>query len=113
MQEFFRDLTHNYLVMGGGFAGLCGALSYLLKVEEGKEFKWHEFLLHTAISMVAGLIAFEIFTYHGFPPELSGALSGTAGWAGTRIVRIIEILLERRTAKLLKEKLDKIGESEQ
>ncbi len=89
----------------GGFAGLCGSLSYLLKVEEGKRFSWGEFALHTSISCVFGLIAYELLKYEGLPPEVAGALCGMAGWGGTRLIRIVEILLPKIAAAIIRKKL--------
>lgn len=89
----------------GLFASLCGGLSYLLKVEEGKRFRWGEFALHTSISGVFGLIAYELLKYEGLPPEVAGALCGMAGWGGTRLIRIIEIILPRIAAAIISKKL--------
>ena len=73
----YRDLSDGQiLAAAGGFATICGWLSYLLKVQEGKAFLWREFFLHGAISAVCGLISYEILAYEGFPPQLCGALSG-------------------------------------
>lgn len=80
----------------GAFAAICGWLSYLLKVQEGKAFTWREFLLHGAISAVCGLISYEVLFYEGFPPQLCGALSGMAGWGGTRVIRLLEVVLQKR-----------------
>lgn len=88
-----------------GFAGVCGALSYLLKVEEGKKFEVREFLLHTTISAIFGLVAYEVLSYEGFPPQVAGALCGVAGWGGTRLIRIFEILLPKIAAAVLRKKL--------
>lgn len=78
------------------FAGACGSLSFLLKVEEGKPFKWREFFLHTAASAAFGFIAYEALSYESFPPQLAGALCGIAGWGGTRFARIFEVILLKR-----------------
>ncbi len=89
----------------GAFAGFCGSLSYLLKVEEGKPFSWREFALHTTISAVFGLIAYEVLSYEDFPPQVAGALCGVAGWGGTRLIRIFEILLPKIAAAIISKKL--------
>ena len=73
------------------FAGFCGSLSYFLKVEEGHPFRWTEFILHTTISAVCGLITFEIM-----PPQVAGALCGMSGWMGTRLLRILEIVIRKK-----------------
>lgn len=85
------------LAASGGFAALCGWLNYLLLIEEGREFSWGGMFLHCAISAVCGLISYEILTYEGFPPGFCGALSGLAGWGGTRVLRLIEIVVTKRT----------------
>lgn len=93
----YKDLSEGAIALiSGGFAGVCGALSYLLKIEEGKPFGMWEFLLHTTISAVFGLIAYELLTYQQFPPQVAGALCGVAGWGGTRLIRIFEVLLQKR-----------------
>lgn len=85
------------LLMTGGFAGVCGWLSYLLKVQEGKPFHWNELLLHGAISAVAGLVCFEMLAYADFPERLCSALSGVAGWGGTRFFKLIWLLGSHKT----------------
>lgn len=93
----FKNLNEfQMLGIAVSFAGMCGWLSYLLKVQEGKPFTWREFLLHGAISAVCGLISYEIFAYESLPPQLCGALSGLAGWGGTRVLRIIEVVITKR-----------------
>ncbi|WP_302432100.1 phage holin family protein [uncultured Sutterella sp.] len=94
------------LAICGCFAGFCGALSYLLKIEEGKRFSWSEFALHTTISAVFGLIAYELLSYENFPPQVAGALCGVAGWGGTRLIRIIEIVLPRIVTAIISKKLN-------
>lgn len=93
----YRNLSEGQiLAAAGSFATICGWLSYLLKVQEGKTFSWKEFFLHGAISAVCGLISYEVLFYEGFPPQLCGALSGMAGWGGTRLIRILEVILQKR-----------------
>ena len=84
------------LVMTGFFSVYCGWLSYLLKVQEGKQFIWREFFLHGAISAVSGLVCYEILAYQGFPAELCGSLAGVAGWGGTRAIRLAEVVIQKR-----------------
>ena len=96
MPDFLKDLTHTEaFVLGGGFAGLGGSLSYMLKVMEGKPFKVGEFFIHIAVSAFFGLIAFEIGAYFGLAPEYCGMVAGSAGWVGTRFARIAEILFPK------------------
>ena len=78
------------------WAGVCGTLSYLLKVQEGHVFRWTEFVLHTAASSVAGVIAYQLLPHWGAPPDLSGALCGLAGWMGTRAMKLFEILVLKK-----------------
>lgn len=93
----YRNWSHTEILGAvSGFSALCGSLHYLLKVEEGKPFSWRELILHIMISGVCGLIAYEILAYEGFPQELCGALSGLAGWGGTRLIRVLEIVINRR-----------------
>lgn len=42
------------------------------------------------------LISYEVLFYEGFPPQLCGALSGMAGWGGTRVIRLLEVVLQKR-----------------
>lgn len=101
----FRSLSEEAILgICSGFAGVCGALSYLLKVEEGKPFDLKEFLLHTTISAVFGLITYELLSYEEFPPQVAGALCGMAGWGGTRLIRIIEILGPKIVAAIITKK---------
>lgn len=94
---WLKDLTHSdYLVLGGCFAGVSGSISYLLKVVEGKEFGWKEFIIHISASIIFGILAFELCSYLGVKDEYCGAMSGMAGWLGTRVARIFEILIYRK-----------------
>ena len=78
------------------FAGLCGALSDLIEVSEGKAFSWKKFILHGCVSAVAGLITYQVLFSLGTSSELSGAMSGVAGWMGTDSIRLIQVLLLRK-----------------
>lgn len=94
---WLKELTHGeFLILGGGFAGFCGSISYLLKVQEGKMFKWSEFIIHIASSIIFGILAFELCAYLGINDEYCGAMSGMAGWLGTRVARIFEILIYKK-----------------
>lgn len=96
MLEHLRGMFAD-LMVAFGFAGLCGGLNYLLKVEEGKEFSWTELILHTVISGVCGLGTFVILRHlAGFEPDVCGAFCGVAGWMGTRLLRIIECRFTKR-----------------
>ena len=96
MPDLLKDLTHtDYVILSGGFAGLAGGASYWLKTIQGKPFKWSEFCAHVVVSMIFGFIAFEFASYEGVPDELCGAIAGVAGWLGTTIARIVEIVLPK------------------
>lgn len=102
----YKDISElEALAASGTFAGICGWLNYLLTVQEGKVFSWREFLLHGAISSMCGFICYEVLSYQGFPSNLCGALSGMAGWSGTRLIKTIEIVLTKR-AGVTKEDLN-------
>lgn len=74
MIEHLREIWAN-LAVSCIFAAVCGSLSYLLKVEEGKQFKWTEFILHTVISAVCGLITYTTLrNLAGFDPDVCGSL---------------------------------------
>lgn len=93
----YRNWSHTEILGAvSGFSALCGSLHYLLKVEEGKPFSWRELALHGMISAMCGLISYEILSYEGFPQELCGALSGLAGWGGTRLIRVLEIVINKK-----------------
>lgn len=102
--EYFHHLSQ--YVFPIVFALICGCLSYLLKVEEGKPFKLSEFVLHAIISAVCGFISFTLMRYLGFPDEFCGSVSGLAGWMGTRGLRIAEIFFRKRIG-ITKEDLTK------
>lgn len=94
---WLKELSHgDFLVLGGGFAGFCGSISYMLKVVEGKKFGWVEFIIHIASSIIFGILAFELCSYLGVNDEYCGAMSGMAGWLGTRVARIFEILIYKK-----------------
>lgn len=102
----YKDFSeYQALAASGGFAAVCGWLNYLLTVQEGRAFSWREMLLHCAISAMCGLISYELLAFEGFPPGVCGALSGMAGWGGTRLIRIVEIFVTKR-AGVSKEELE-------
>lgn len=78
------------------FASVTGALSYLLQVYEGKRFSWFGFCIHFSVSALAGFLTYLFLHHWATPPDLAGALCGIAGWMGTRMMRIVEILVYRR-----------------
>lgn len=93
----YKDLSDGQILSAAGsFAAICGWLNYLLNVQEGKMFSWREFFLHGAISAMAGLISYELLAFNGLPPQVCGALSGLAGWSGTRLMRLVEIVIQKK-----------------
>lgn len=80
----------------GVFAGIGGGLHYLLKVNEGKPFKWRELFLYSLISAFAGFIAYEVLAYFNVPPAVDGALCGLCGWSSTRLLRLLELVAYQR-----------------
>lgn len=93
----YKDFSEfQALAASGGFAAVCGWLNYLLSVQEGRPFSWREMILHCAISAMCGLISYELLAFEGFPPGVCGALSGMAGWGGTRVIRLLEVVLQKR-----------------
>ena len=85
------------LLIVSGFASVCGALSYLLKVIEGKKFSWFELIVHSLISAMCGLITYQLLSAYGIGYEAAGALCGLSGWMGTRFLRILELVLINKT----------------
>ena len=78
----YRDLSDGQILAAAtGFAAICGWLSYLLKVQEGKAFTWREFLLHGAISAVCGLISYEVLFLRRVPAAVVWGLE-RHGWVG-------------------------------
>lgn len=82
--------------VSGLFAAICGGLSYFLKVEEGHEFKAGEFILHTLISGVSGLIAYLLFQSMSMPPNFCGAMAGISGWMGTSAMKVFTSVWTKR-----------------
>lgn len=103
---WLKNLSHDdFILVSGAFAGICGSISYLLKTQEGKVFKCSEFLIHIAASIIFGILAFELCSYLGVNDEYCGAMSGMAGWLGTRVARIFEIMIYKKLG-LKKEDLE-------
>ena len=89
--DYLKDI--NELGVCGGFAGVGGALAYLVKVQEGKPFTWGGFLLQIAVSSLAGVIAFKFLHAYGVSSDLTAALCGLSGWMGITILKIAEKLI--------------------
>ena len=93
---WLKDLSHgDFILISGGFAGICGSISYFLNVQEGKVFKCSEFLIHIAVSIIFGVLAFELCSYLGIQDEYCGAMSGMAGFLGVNIAKIIQIVFPK------------------
>lgn len=94
----FKEFTSaDYLAFSGIFSSFLGGTSYVLKTQEGKPFKWIEFIAHTFASGGMGWLAYELLKYGGFSPEFCAISSGWAGWLGTRFARLGEVLIMKRT----------------
>lgn len=89
------------LGIAGTFAGICGGLSYALRVREGKPFSWLDLLLNVFVSAACGLVVFEILEYEGFVPQFSGALCGVAGFVGTTLVRFVQTFTQEKGDQLI------------
>lgn len=102
----YKDFSEfQALAASTSFAAVCGWLNYLLSVQEGRAFSWGGMFIHCAISAMCGCISYELLAFEGFPPGVCGALSGMAGWGGTRLIRLVEIALAKR-AGVTKEDLN-------
>lgn len=103
----YKDFSEiQALAASTGFAGLCGLLKYLASVQEGRPFTWRDMLLNGVISAACGAICYEVMAYEGFPYGLCGALSGMAGWGGTQLLKLIEVVVRKRLG-VSKEELEK------
>lgn len=96
------SLNHfEQLSIASSFAGICGALSYGLRVRQGKPFSMIDLILNAIVSAACGLIAFEILQNEGFMPQLSGALCGVAGFVGTTLVRFVQTFTDVKTEQII------------
>lgn len=89
--DYLKDV--NELGICGGFAGVCGALNYLVSVQDGKKFTWGGFGLQIAVSSLAGVIAFQFLHSYGVSSDLTAALCGISGWMGTTSLKLVERLI--------------------
>ena len=80
----------------GIFAILSGVVSYLTSVQEGRPFKWSEFVLNVISSGLAGVVSCGILLHYQMDIEFTCALCGVAGWLGTRFWKIVDVLVFRR-----------------
>lgn len=81
----------------GLFSAICNSLHYLLMVQEGRPFKWHEMLLNAVISFVLGVMVYEFVIYYtGVPPEIAGGLSGMFGWHARLVLELSGIVISRK-----------------
>lgn len=89
------------LGIASSFAGICGALSYALRVRQGRPFSLVDLILNGVVSAVCGLIAFEVLKHEGFMPQLAGALCGVAGFVGTTLVRFVQTFTDVKTEQII------------
>ena len=97
MPDRVKHMSDLFFILSSGlFAAIGGSINYVLKVIEGHRFSWAEFLVHTLISAFFGFVAYEFFAFEGIPPQFSAALSGMTGYYGTRISRIVEVVVLKK-----------------
>lgn len=91
-------MPEKWQVLGlmGGFASSFGGLHYLLRVQEGKQFKWFEFLLHSVISGFCGVLTYSLLSAYGIEHEVAGCVCGLSGWMGTQFLKIAEIAFRKK-----------------
>ena len=96
---FFWNLemdSYREIVGAALFGGAGGALNAWLKAIEQKRFSVVEFLAHTSSSAMFGVMAYQVGAGFHLDPSFLGALSGIAGWMGTRCVRIAELFIKQK-----------------
>ena len=97
MPERAKYMSDLFFVLSSGLlAAVGGSLNYVTKVVEGHRFSWAEFIVHTLTAAFFGFVAYEFFSFEGIPPQFSAALSGMTGYYGTRISRIVEIIVLKK-----------------
>lgn len=81
-----------------GVALLGGFVAWYSKVRRGEIPMWsiNHLIGELSTSALAGLLCFWICEWAGFPPLLTGALTGICGHMGTRAVTMFERFAERR-----------------
>lgn len=97
MPERAKYMSDLFFVLSSGIlAAIGGSLNYITNVIQGHKFSWAEFVVHTLTSAFFGFVAYEFFSFEGVPPQFSAALSGMTGYYGTRISRIVEIVVLKK-----------------
>ena len=96
--ERLQELTQWQIAcIAAAFASICGGIKYLLRVEEGRIFRWPELAVHTVFSFIVGGVSFEFVTYYStIPPDVCGGIAGAAGFYATEITRILKLIVCRK-----------------
>lgn len=96
MLNQFKELWDNFMI-SGSIATLCGALSYLMKVAEGKPFRLWEFVLNASVSGVCGMACYAFLRQiDSLSLDMIGACCGLAGWMGTKLIKLLEDKVQKR-----------------
>lgn len=92
-----EELSGNEIVaVCAGVGAFGGVLNYLHRVVEGRPFKAVEFLLYTATSVFCGVLTGGVLHSAEFPLEVICAVCGVAGWMGTGLLRLLEVVARKR-----------------
>lgn len=98
MPENLKTMTDpHYIASAVALAAGTGWANYVSQLKEGKAFSWLEMLCHVGMSMFCGYAAFELSAWQGYPGEIAGCISGGAGYMGTRLLRIFEVVVMKKT----------------
>ncbi|WP_422192897.1 phage holin family protein [Aquabacterium sp.] len=81
-----------------GMSILGGLVSWYARVRAGKAELWsiNALIGEVATSAFAGLLAFYLCEWTGFPPLLTASVVGISGHMGTRGIQLLERLGESR-----------------
>lgn len=86
--------TYGHLISAGVALGASvwgGLVTHILHIRRNKKaFLWREAVLQIVVSGFSGLLAYMLCLYVGAPPALTGFMSGTAGFMGSRALEIYE-----------------------
>ena len=98
MPDNLKTMTDpHYIASAVALAGATGWANYVSQLKESKSFSWLEMFCHVGMSMFCGYAAFELSAWQGYPGEIAGCISGGAGYMGTRLLRIFEVVVMKKT----------------
>lgn len=91
-----------------GMSVLGGLVSWSARVRAGKAEPWsiNALIGEVATSAFAGLLAFYLCEWAGFPPLLTASVVGISGHMGTRGIQLLERLGEDRIKAFMGSKGD-------